>query len=185
MSILAICRRPWALPQPAAYYRARGSRVLPLVSVNVHDADVDFFRVHDDARSDLFCAYPGNKHRDSYDLDHELSSYNQCNKDTQQRRPITAMADSVYANYYTLDGKENERAITYLAVQNVKPLAAPGVYMAVVKHGGTFSNGYETAMFFLLAVSACACACIATMRCTSINSATRSAQPVMPKKKTY
>lgn len=128
---------------------ARGSRGLPLVSVNVHDADVEFFRVHDDALSDLFCAYPGNKHRDNYDLDHEVSTYNQCNDGTQQRRPITSIADSVYANHYTLDGDKNERAITYLPVQNVKQLAEPGVYMAVVKQGGTFSNGYDTAIFFV------------------------------------
>ena len=128
---------------------ARGSRGLPLVSVNVHDVDVEFFRVHDDALSDLFCAYPSNKHRDSYDLDHELSPYTLCNKETQQRRPITTMADSVYANHYTLEGANNERAITYLPVQNVKQLAEPGVYMAVVKQGGTFSNGYDTAIFFV------------------------------------
>jgi uncharacterized protein YfaS (alpha-2-macroglobulin family) len=128
---------------------ARGSRGLPLVSVNVHDADVEYFRVHDDALSDLFCAYPSNKHRDNDDLDHDVSPYSLCNKETQQRRPITSMADSVYANHYTLDGNENERAITYLPVQNVKQLAEPGVYMAVVKRGGTFSNGYDTAIFFV------------------------------------
>jgi uncharacterized protein YfaS (alpha-2-macroglobulin family) len=128
---------------------ARGSRGLPLVSVNVHDADVEFFHVHDDALSDLFCAYPSNKHRDNYDLDHEVSPYSLCNNESQPRRPITQMADSVYANHYTLDGDENERAITYLPVQNVKQLAEPGVYMAVIKQGGTFSSGYDTAIFFV------------------------------------
>ncbi|WP_426690577.1 MG2 domain-containing protein [Rhodanobacter ginsengiterrae] len=130
---------------------ARGTRGLPLVSMNVHDADVEFFRVHDDALSDLFCAYPRNGHRDSYELDHEVSYYNKCGKgdDQRSRLPITDIADSVYANHYSLGGEANERTVTYLPVQNIKELAQPGVYMAVVKAGGTFKDGYDTATFFV------------------------------------
>ncbi|MGY3040986.1 uncharacterized protein YfaS (alpha-2-macroglobulin family) [Rhodanobacter sp. TND4EL1] len=128
---------------------ARGTRGLPLVSMNVHDADVEFFRVHDDALSDLFCAYPRNGHRDSYELDHDVSYYNKCGDDKRSRMPITDIADSVYANHYTLGGEANERTVTYLPVQNIKQLAQPGVYMAVVKAGGTFKDGYDTATFFV------------------------------------
>ncbi len=130
---------------------ARGTRGLPLVSMNVHDADVEFFRVHDEALSDLFCAYPRNGHRDSYELDHEVSYYNDCGQgdDRRSKRPITQIADSVYANHYTLGGEPNERTVTYLPVQNIKELSQPGVYMAVVKAGGTFQGGYDTATFFV------------------------------------
>ena len=130
---------------------ARGTRGLPLVSMNVHDADVEFFRVHDDALSDLFCAYPRNGHRDSYELDHQVNYYNDCIEGGQRRSklPITQIADSVYANHYTLGGEPNERTVTYLPVQNIKELSQPGVYMAVVKAGGTFQGGYDTATFFV------------------------------------
>ncbi|HZX69465.1 MAG TPA: alpha-2-macroglobulin [Rhodanobacter sp.] len=130
---------------------ARGTRGLPLVSMNVHDADVEFFRVHDDALSDLFCAYPRNGHRDSYELDHDVSYYNDCLEGGQRRSklPITRIADSVYANHYTLGGEPNERTVTYLPVQNIKELSQPGVYMAVVKAGGSFRGGYDTATFFV------------------------------------
>ncbi|WP_350016425.1 alpha-2-macroglobulin [Rhodanobacter sp. IGA1.0] len=130
---------------------ARGTRGLPLVSMNVHDADVEFFRVHEDALSDLFCAYPRNGHRESYELDHEVRYYNQCGEGDDRRAsvPITDIADSVYANHYTLGGEANERTVTYLPVQNIKELATPGVYMAVVKAGGTFKDGYDTATFFV------------------------------------
>ncbi len=130
---------------------ARGTRGLPLVSMNVHDADVEFFRVHDDALSDLFCAYPHNGHRNSYELDHEVSYYNDCLEGGQRRSklPITQIADSVYANHYTLGGEPNERTVTYLPVQNIKELSQPGVYMAVVKAGGSFQGGYDTATFFV------------------------------------
>jgi uncharacterized protein YfaS (alpha-2-macroglobulin family) len=128
---------------------ARGTRGLPLVSVNVHDADVEFFRVHEDALSDLYCAYPANKHRDTYELDHEINHWDACEQGSRPKRPITEMADSVYANHYTLGGEENERTVTYLPVQDVKQLAEPGVYMAVVKQGGTFKGSYDTSIFFV------------------------------------
>ncbi len=130
---------------------ARGTRGLPLVSMNVHDADVEFFRVREDALSDLFCAYPRNGHRDTYELDHDVAYYNNCGAgdERRSRMPITGIADSVYANHYTLGGEPNERTVTYLPVQNIKELAQPGVYMAVVKAGGTFKDGYDTATFFV------------------------------------
>ena len=130
---------------------ARGTRGLPLVSMNVHDADVEFFRVREDALSDLFCAYPRNGHRDSYELDHDVAYYNSCGEgdERRSRMPITGIADSVYANHYTLGGEPNERTVTYLPVQNIRELAQPGVYMAVVKAGGTFKDGYDTATFFV------------------------------------
>ena len=136
---------------------ARGSRGLPLVSVNVHDADVEFFRVHDDALSDLFCAYPRNGQRSNYELDHEVRSYNTCGPRSKAggedgrriARPLTEIADSVYANHYTLGGAANARTVTYLPVQDIAQLAQPGVYVAVVKAGGTFKGDYATATFFI------------------------------------
>jgi len=128
---------------------ARGTRGLPLVSVNVHDADVEFFRVHEDSLSDLFCAYPRNGHRDNYDLDHDPYWYDTCGKGRRSKRAITDMADSVYANHYTLKGAPNERTVTYIPVQDIHELSQPGVYMAVVKAGGTFRGGYDTAVFFV------------------------------------
>lgn len=128
---------------------ARRTRGLPLVSVNVADADVEFFRVRDDALSDLFCAYPGNKHRDNYELDHEINRWDTCEHGDRTRRPITDMGESVYANHYTLEGQPNERTVTYLPVQNISQLSRPGVYMAVVKQGGTFEGTYDTSIFFV------------------------------------
>lgn len=128
---------------------ARGSRGLPLVSVNVHDADIEFFRVHDDAISDVFCAFPANKHRGEYELQHQISPWDSCNNGKRKRRPITDMGDSVYANHYTLGGDPNARTITYIPVQKVAELSQPGVYMAMLKQGGTYTGTYDTAVFFV------------------------------------
>ncbi|MHA6206275.1 alpha-2-macroglobulin family protein [Dyella soli] len=128
---------------------ARGSRGLPLVSVNVHDADIEFFRVRDDAISDVFCAFPANKHRSEYDLQHEIRPWDRCNEGKRDRRPITDMGESVYANHYTLGGEPNARTITYIPVQKVPALSQPGVYMAMLKAGGTYAGTYDTAVFFV------------------------------------
>ncbi len=133
---------------------ARGTRGLPLVSVNVHDADIEFFRVHADALTDLFCAYPRNGQRSSYDLDHDINTYRTCNRNAgagaeRVQRPLTEIAESVYANHYTLGGEPNARTVTYIPVQTIKALAEPGVYVAVVKAGGTFKGNYDTATFFV------------------------------------
>jgi uncharacterized protein YfaS (alpha-2-macroglobulin family) len=84
-------------------------------------------------------------------LDHEVRYYNKCGQGDDRRisMPITEIADSVYANHYTLGGEPNERTVTYLPVQSIKELSQPGVYMAVIKAGGTFQGGYDTATFFV------------------------------------
>lgn len=129
---------------------ARGTRGLPVVSMNVSDADIEFFRVRDDALSNLFCSFPGAKRRENYELDHDPSAYNTCGDDeSQQRQGITSLGTSVYANHYTLKGAPNTRTVSYIPVQDIAPLKEPGVYMAVLKAGGTFREGYDTSIFFV------------------------------------
>ncbi|WP_049623455.1 alpha-2-macroglobulin family protein, partial [Frateuria defendens] len=143
---------------PAVGFASRGSvlpvhgtRGLPLVSVNVKEADVEFFRVHDDALSDLFCAYPVNGRRGSYELDHDEERYDLCDRqgEPRPRVALTHMADSVYAMRYALAGERNERSVNFLPVQGIRELSQPGVYMAVAKAGGSFAGMYDTAVFFV------------------------------------
>ena len=128
---------------------ARGSRGLPVVSVNTDDADIEFFRVREDALSDLFCSYPDNRHREAYDLDHPVNRWDHCADDSRPRRSLTELGDPVYANHYRLPAERNVRSTTYIPIQKVDELARPGVYMAALKRGGSFSAGYDTAVFFV------------------------------------
>jgi alpha-2-macroglobulin len=122
---------------------ARGTRGLPVVSVNVNDVDVEFLRVRDDELSDFFSTYQRNGKRSGWELDHD--GY----WDRRRGPPLASIADSVYSNRFALESKQNERALSYLPVQNIKELAQPGLYFAVMKRSGSFSQEYETSFFFV------------------------------------
>ena len=118
---------------------ARDTRGLPVVSVNVPEVDVEFFRVKDDKLSTFYAQYQRGGQKDSYELDAEWNG----------RTPIAKMADSVYINRFVLGGKENERVLTYLPIQTIDELGKPGLYFATMKQAGHFRNGYQTAVFYV------------------------------------
>lgn len=124
---------------------ARGSRGLPVVFTNVQSADIEFYRVREDALSSLFCLYPNNKSGISYGLG---DGYITCG----ERSVLSSFSDlgtSVYANHYALNGKTDVRTQSYIPVQNVPQLAEPGVYVAVMKQGSNYSSGYSTSIFYV------------------------------------
>ena len=136
--------------QPAAGFAAQGSvlparetRGLPVVSVNVKEVDVEFLRVRDGEVANFFAAYQKNGKRGSWDLDPQYGWYG------RQGKPVARIADSVYANRFVLGGKDNERALSYLPIQNIAELAQPGLYFAVLRRAGSFTDEVETSFFFV------------------------------------
>jgi len=136
--------------QPAVGFAAQGSvlparetRGVPVVSVNVREIDVEFLRVRDGEVANFFAAYQKNGRRSSWDLDPQWSWYG------RKGKPIVQIADSVYANRFTLAGAENERTLNYLPIQNITELAQPGLYFAVLKPAATFRDDVETSFFFV------------------------------------
>ncbi len=122
---------------------ARDTRGLPVVSVNVREVDVEFLRVRDGEVANFFAAYQKNGKRSSWDLDPRYGWYQRGGK------PVAQIADSVYANRFLLSGKDNERSLDYLPIQNIDELARPGLYFATLKRAGSFSDEYETSFFFV------------------------------------
>ncbi|TDR43967.1 hypothetical protein DFR29_106109 [Tahibacter aquaticus] len=122
---------------------ARDTRGIPVVSVNVGEVDVEFLRVRDKELSNFFASYQGNERRSSYELDPDSGWWG------RKGKPITNMADSVYASRFVLDGKENERTLSYLPIQNIAQLAEPGLYFVVMKRAGSFREQWETSYFFV------------------------------------
>jgi alpha-2-macroglobulin len=120
---------------------ARDTRGIPVVSVNVAEVDVEFLRVHDKELSAFFAAYQSNERRSSYDLEGNWWQ--------RKGSPVTRIAESVYANRFVLGGKENERTLTYLPIQNIAELSRPGLYFAAMKRAGTFQGEWETSFFFI------------------------------------
>lgn len=122
---------------------ARESRGLPVVAVNVKEVDVEFLRVSDNEVANFFAAYQRNGQRSNYELDPGYGWYG------REGKPVAKIAESVYANRFVLDGKENERTLSYLPIQNIAELGKPGLYFAVMKRAGSFGDEHETAYFFV------------------------------------
>lgn len=122
---------------------ARETRGIPVVSVNVAEVDVEFLRVRDKELSTFFAGYQNNERRSSYDLDADSGWWG------RKGAPVGRIADSVYANRFVLGGKQNERTLTYLPIQNLPELAKPGLYFAVMKRAGSFQGEWETSFFFV------------------------------------
>ena len=115
---------------------------MPVVSVNVKEVDVEFLRVRDKEIANFFAAYQKNGKRSSYELD---SRYWYGKKG----KPVASIADSVYSNRFVLSGKDNERTLNYLPIQNISELSESGLYFAVMKRAGSFDSEYETSFFFV------------------------------------
>ena len=136
--------------EPAAGFASQGSvlparqtRGLPVVSVNVREVDVEFLRVRDREVANFFAAYQKNGKRSGWELDPRGGWYG------RKGRPVADIADSVYANRFVLAGKDNERTLNYLPIQNIAELGRPGLYFAVMKRAGSFGEDYETSFFFV------------------------------------
>src|SRR5690606_32533283 len=107
---------------------ARGSRGLPVVSLNVPEVDVEFLRVRESELPRFFNQYQRAGRRGSWDLDANWGD----------RTPLSRMAEPVYVNRFVLGGERNERILTYLPVQDIAELQEPGLYFAVMKRAGAF-----------------------------------------------
>lgn len=116
---------------------ARESRGLPVVSVNVPEVDVEFLRVKDASLPLFFSDYQRGGRRSGWELDSEYSD----------RTPLAKLADPVYLNRFSLEGKPNTRTLSYLPVQDIAELQAPGLYFAVMRRVGRFSDDMDTAFF--------------------------------------
>jgi uncharacterized protein YfaS (alpha-2-macroglobulin family) len=117
---------------------AKESRGLPVVSVNVAEVDVEFLRVREKSLPAFFAHYQRAGRKGSWELDNEYD---------EEQKPLSQLSDPVYVNRFVLGGERNERALTYLPLQDIEELQQPGLYFAVMKKAGSFKDQYETAFF--------------------------------------
>ena len=116
---------------------ARESRGLPVVSVNVPEVDVEFLRVRASELPRFFAQFQRGGRRGGWELD----------RDYDDKAPLRDLADPVYLNRFVLGGERNERVLNYLPVQEIAELQQPGLYFAVLRRVGQFSDQYDTAFF--------------------------------------
>ncbi|MBK7042305.1 MAG: hypothetical protein IPH50_00400 [Rhodanobacteraceae bacterium] len=106
------------------------SRGLPIVSVNVAEADVEFFKIRDKQVRPFLDEFQKNGQRWNWSVDQ-----------------LTKYGDSVYANRFALDVKRNERSVSYLPIRDIQEMKQSGLYYAVLKKSGSYRGEYDTAMF--------------------------------------
>lgn len=116
---------------------ARESRGLPVVSVNVEEVDVEFLRVRDAELPRFYAAFQKGGRRGGWELDSEYG----------ERTPLRELAEPAYLNRFVLGGERNERVLNYLPVQDIAELQQPGLYFAVMRRVGQYSDQYDTAFF--------------------------------------
>jgi uncharacterized protein YfaS (alpha-2-macroglobulin family) len=108
-----------------------------VVSVNVPEVDVEFLRVREGELPRFFAQFQRGGRRGGWELD----------RDYDDKAPLRDLAEPVYLNRFVLGGERNERVLNYLPVQEIAELQQPGLYFAVLRRVGQFSDQYDTAFF--------------------------------------
>lgn len=121
---------------------------LPVVTVNVPEVDVQFLRVRDDRLAafldKVIASPPGTPREDREDEEDLRGAIGIWNLDNLRK-----FADSVYTTRFATEEKPNRRAVTFLPVEDVKELAEPGVYVAVMSQPGRFRYEYQVTYFYV------------------------------------
>lgn len=125
--------------QPTIGFASRGSLLptrlvdgLPVITLNVSDIDVDFFRVRMDDLTKFLSHWRGTGTLNYYDAD-ELLAY----------------ADLVFTGRFQLSPSENTRETVLLPLTGVKSVQQPGVYLAVMKKAGSYHYAQPATLFTL------------------------------------
>lgn len=125
--------------QPTVGFASRGSLLptrlaegLPVIALNVAKVDVEFFRVKPESLSTFLANWGRNS---------SLYDY--------QSRETLEMADLVYSGRFDLDPARNTRETVLLPIAGIKPLQAPGVYLAVMRASGTYDYSQPATLFTL------------------------------------
>jgi uncharacterized protein YfaS (alpha-2-macroglobulin family) len=110
----------------------RDSAGLPVITINVTEADVEFLRVRERALPKFLADYQRNGERSGWEL-----------------REINELADSVYSSRFALRADANQRTLNHIPVRDLRELSQPGAYFAVMRGASRFDDSYETALFFV------------------------------------
>lgn len=105
-------------------------RGLPVDSLNIKQADIDFFRVKPGMTTEF------KKNFWSTDYLYYYRSKN-----------LQKIADLVYSGRWDLDIKKDLRTQVNIPITHIRELKTPGVYFAVLRGAGHYDYGYRTTWF--------------------------------------
>jgi uncharacterized protein YfaS (alpha-2-macroglobulin family) len=125
--------------QPTVGFASRGSLLptrlaegLPVIALNVDKVDVEFFRVKPETLSTFLVNWGRNSSLEYY-----------------QSKELLDLAELVYSGRFDLDSPRNTRDTVLLPIAGIKPLQAPGVYLAVMRAAGTYDYSQPATLFTL------------------------------------
>ncbi|MDR3324358.1 MAG: alpha-2-macroglobulin family protein [Zoogloeaceae bacterium] len=149
-----------AAVSPAYYFASKGIVLparqnggLPVVTVNVPEVDVQFLRVKPEQISRFLDRVIGGNSGNSggEDEDDEYYSDNRSLKGAVNNWELDrfhAMTESVYSGRFLTEQKANRRSVTFLPVEDIKELAEPGIYIAVMSQPNRFRYEYQVTYFY-------------------------------------
>lgn len=122
--------------QPSVGFASRGSLLpaklaggLPIVTLNVNQVDVDFFRIKPDKLVNFITRWG------------DSSSLNWTTRD------LMPMADLVFGSRFDLKPEKNTRQTVLLPLDNVTAMKTPGVYVAVMHQSGSYDYYLPATLF--------------------------------------
>ena len=126
--------------QPAFDFASKGSILpakltsgLPIRVVNVPELDIEFLRVQPAKLPDVL---------KRISLDGRLYQW--------QLEEIHEVTESVFSSRYSTDAKPNARTSLVIPVENIKGLQTPGLYFAIMRQPGRFSDdAYRITQFIV------------------------------------
>ncbi|WP_300731155.1 alpha-2-macroglobulin [Pseudomonas sp.] len=125
--------------QPTVGFASRGTLLptrlaqgLPVIALNVDKVDVEFFRVKPESLPAFLSQWGRNSSLQSYEA-----------------RDLLGMADLVYGARFDLNPARNTRETVILPTSGIKPLQAPGVYLAVMTASGSYNYATPATLFTL------------------------------------
>ena len=148
---------------PAYYFASKGMVLparqnggLPVVTVNVPEVDIQFLRVKPDQVVNFlnYVMGGGRVSSGSEDEDEEDDYYYGDNRRLKgavnhwDLDRLHRLTESVYTNRFVTERKENRRSVTFIPVEDVKELAEPGIYVAIMSEPNRFRYEYQVTYFY-------------------------------------
>ncbi|UXY16845.1 alpha-2-macroglobulin family protein [Chitiniphilus purpureus] len=153
-----------AMP-PAYYFASRGVVLpasqnggLPVVTVNVPEVDVQFLRVAPQHIPRFLAQVVAPRRADRSGGEQEdgegeggdgsqLTLSGAVSGWTLQN--LKRITQSVYLGRFLTDPRPHRRNVSFLPVENIKELQAPGIYVAVMSQPGRFGYEYQVTYFYV------------------------------------
>ena len=111
---------------------AKMSQGLPIVTVNVKAVNIEFFKINENAFTTFINWDRTSGKQENYEL-MKLKEFGQI----------------VYSGRFDLDAPPNKRVVYHIPIETVEQLQKPGIYLAVMREPGEFSDHYQATYFLV------------------------------------